>query len=149
MKGIAELSALIALAAASCVSLPSAEPDPEQPPFEGGLPSDRGSVLVEYFVACRGCDIVFSTPRGPEAVEESDGLRRRIRFGETGGSMPNSVTLRVEPAPGEYVIRASIRVDGYRVAEVDRDRAGTYTDEAVVLTAHLRGPTRPGRPAGR
>lgn len=89
-------------------------------------------MVVEYFVQCRGCTVEFSTPDGLGREKDSDGLRRRFQF---SSRISRAVTLRAIPREDDYIVTASITVDGRELARASRKGEGTVPGEAVVLTA--------------
>jgi hypothetical protein len=139
----AALASTIALALAGCspMTLPGVQMDPQVPPQGGGGQPYAGTneqgPLVQYYVNCRDCTMEYSTPNGPAVVEEvQGGIERRVRFQQQFAG--SSLILNATPTEFGRVIRATITVDGRRVAEVEpSDARGAGTP--VYLSATLGG----------
>lgn len=133
---LAAVALILPAGLAGCAS--SSLPGGTFPGGGGYVPTgEDGSYVVEYWVQCRGCEVVFTTPRGMESVEEDDAFRRTVRFDVTVSAQ--SVSLHVHPELGDAVVRASISVNGRMVADVRRSRNETFVGEPVFLSANLGG----------
>ena len=115
----------------------------------GPMPTDepfRNTTLVEYWVQCRDCDVEFWTPVGVGWAEDVEGeFRQVVSFAEP--ERPEILTLAALPPADDYVIYASISINGRIVVEGGRNAANSLSGDPVRLSACVgRGPGRMGTP---
>lgn len=143
-------TALLGLGGCSPMTLPGVQMDPQVPPRDGDSQPYAGSTeqgtLVQYYVNCRECRIEYSTPGGPAVIEEvQGGLERRVMFEQQFVGSP--LILNATPTEFGRVIRATITIDGRRIAQIEPSES-PGAGVPVYLNATLPAPRSRGGGGG-